>query len=403
MKYPLYNILCIAVAGMTVFSIASCDYADGVGNDSENGVYLETPGNKGVVSFTLESMGGTTTLTPRLANITNVPVDIQLSYDKQALEKYNREAGTAYEPLPETAFKLFNGEGQEFNGTATITVPSGDFSTRVGVSVGKLNPEEFPANRKYAIPLSITSASKYTTIPSQCSAILLLNRSIVTSVGKMTGGDGVRVQPVGMHNKPEWTLQLSAIYSSLNRSNLTTIYFNDAKGEFYTRIDATQGIQVKNGRDGADTWTQIPLQAGKWLNISFVHKDKKTTVYVNGKVQRVFENSTISFNENTHFTIGNTSYNNDYIREVRLWDKALTEAEIIDCLYLPMNPDTPHLISYLPFTKEASKEIDGYKYPIDLKVPDGSNIPKRTNPTKIIFIENVKFPADELVIVEADK
>lgn len=63
---------------------------------------------------------------------------------------------------------------------------------------------------------------------------------------------------------------MSAIYSSLTRSNLTTAYLsNGTGGEFYTRISSTAGIQVKNGRDGDDTWTQIPLQAGKWLIITY--------------------------------------------------------------------------------------------------------------------------------------
>lgn len=61
------------------------------------------------------------------------------------------------------------------------------------VKVGQLNSKDFPANKKYAIPLSITGASNYSLIPSQRSAILLLNRSILSSVAKVSGGEGIRI------------------------------------------------------------------------------------------------------------------------------------------------------------------------------------------------------------------
>ena len=348
-----YKYLFIAIGILCPF-FSACNYADGEGSGSENAVYMETPDNKGIANFTLEPDGGTTYLTPRLANISQSPVTIQVSYDKEALDKYNKANGASYEPLPPSAFKLADAEGNDLSGSEGIRVPAGDFSAKIMVKVGQLDSKDFPANKKYAIPLSITGASKYSLIPSQRSAVLLLNRSILSSVAKVSGGEGIRIKPAGMHTKAEWTIQMSAIYSSLTRSNLTTAYLsNGTGGEFYTRISSTAGIQVKNGRDGDDTWTQIPLQAGKWLHITYVHKDKKTTVYVNGKVQKVFENSAITFGENSMIIVGNSGYWNDYLREIRLWDKALTESEINDYLYLPMDPETPHLISYLPLSKEA--------------------------------------------------
>lgn len=129
------------------------------------------------------------------------------------------------------------------------------------VKVGQLNSKDFPANKKYAIPLSITGASNYSLIPSQRSAILLLNRSILSSVAKVSGGEGIRIKPVGMHTKAEWTIQMSAIYSSLTRSNLTTAYLsNGTGGEFYTRISSTAGIQVKTDATGTTHGLKYPCK-----------------------------------------------------------------------------------------------------------------------------------------------
>lgn len=72
--------------------------------------------------------------------------------------------------------------------------------------------------------------------------------------------------------------------------------------------------------------------------------------------------------------------------------QALTESEINDYLYLPMDPATPHLISYLPLSKEMETK--------DLKAPAGTE--NVTTNARIEYVENVKFPADELVIVNQE-
>ena len=97
-----YKYLFIAI-GILCPLFSACDYADGEGSGSENAVYMETPDNKGIVNFTLEPDGGTTYLTPRLANISQSPVTIQVGYDKEALDKYNKDNGASYEPLPPSA------------------------------------------------------------------------------------------------------------------------------------------------------------------------------------------------------------------------------------------------------------------------------------------------------------
>jgi hypothetical protein len=57
-----------------------------------------------------------------------------------------------------------------------------------------------------------------------------------------------------------------------------------------------------------------------------------------------------------------------------------------------MDPATPHLISYLPLSKEMETK--------DLKAPAGTE--NVTTKARIEYVENVKFPADELVIVNQE-
>lgn len=373
-----------------LFSIffTGCNYVDGEGNSSDNAVYMGVTDNQQIISFPIETTGGVFTLNPRLANITDTPVKMRIEHDPSVVENYNKINGTRYVALPASEFKLLDVNNHESVGGIDLQVNAGNFDTQMQVKIGKLDNELYPTNRKYAISLSITTASAYKLIPSQKSVILVLNRPLVTSVAKLSKG-GINVKPAKVYSNPEWTIQMSALYSNLTRGNLTTAYIAGWAGsEFYTRISAKAGIQVKNGRDGDDTWTQIPLQANKWLHIAFVHKDRTIIAYVNGKVQKVFQTGDIWLNEKSSFQIGNDGYSNDYVREFRFWSKALTEAEINDNLYLPLDPETPNLEVYLPLT-----EKDGTR---DLKAPENLSNVKVT--ATIEWIKNVKFPAEGLVI-----
>lgn len=387
MKYIYTNCLAI-LAGLFCLLPVSCDYVDGEGDAPANAVYMETSGNKGVLPFTLEPEGGTISINPRLANITDREVTIKVTYDPSVLDAYNKINGTNYEPLPVSAFTMATEGVDKATGEIDTKVKKGDFAAQIEVKVGELNQEEFPNSQKYAIPLSITDASAYSLIPSQRTVLLVLNRPLITSVARISGY--IQYKPVKLYSKPEWTIQMSAVYSSLTRSNLTTAFISNWAGsEFYTRINSTQGIQVKNGRDGDDTWTQIPLRPHTWLHIAYVHKDNTVTVYVNGKVQKVFPTGAIWMTEKSLIQVGNDGYKDDHLRELRFWSKALTEAEINDNLYLPLSPDTPHLEAYLPLTKEAGTK--------DLVAPD--EVQNVTVTGTITWIENVKFPAEDLVIV----
>lgn len=389
MMKHIYSKYWIALISLSCLLLTGCDYADGEGEDSPNAVYMETPDNKGVLPFVLEPEGGTISITPRLANITGQNVKIRLEYDTSVLDNYNKVNATSYTALPASAFKLI-GEGQEEKtGSLEVEVAKGDFATQALVKVGKLDEEEFPNSEKYVIPLSITSASAYTLIPSQRSVLLILNRPLITSVALVSGY--LKFKPVNVWSQPEWTIQMSALYSSLTRTNQTTASISNWAGsEFYTRINATTGIQVKNGRDGDDTWTQVLLSPHKWLHISYVHKDNTVTVYVNGRVHKVFPTGAIWMTDESWIQVGNDGYNNDYLRELRFWSKALSESEINDMLYTPVSPDTPHLEAYLPLTKEVGTK--------DVVAPEGTDNVVATG--KFEYVENVKFPSDDLVIVD---
>ena len=179
------------------------------------------------------------------------------------------------------------------------------------------------------------------------------------------------------------------------RPNLPVLYFggNQTAGEFYTRI-IKGSIQVKNGRDGEDSWTKESdlLVQDKWLQISFVYKSKIMDVYVNGQLLHTFSLGVIGLSKGARLRIGNAGLKNDYVRELRFWSKALTPTEINDYLYLPVNPEMPNLEMYVPFDKEHGAKDISLNAAISGFDENGS----------MTFIDNVKFPSETLIIEELE-
>lgn len=378
------------LATFIAIMLAACSKNDEPGN----AVYMETPNNSGVISMVVNNEnGGSTTITPRLAQIAEETVTVTVALDEKTLNDYNSKNNLNLEPINADDFVFITKDGKESTGQASATIKKGEFQTGIEVRMKSVNEDKYPFSKRFAIPVIITSTSKHKVLSSPKTTIIRINRKLKTSVGLMGGGN-IKMLPKTIIKEPmtEWTFQMSMIYSTLTRGNLTTAYIsNHGGGEFYTRINQTTGIQIKNGRDGDDTWTQKSLSPNVWLHISYVYREGSISVYVNGELQKTFETTPIYINNNADsgWIIGNEGYRNDYIREVRFWDRALTEAEIIDKLYLPQDPQASGLLMYLPFTVESELEDLTEKW----------NVTKGET-TTISYVENVIFPSDKLEIEE---
>lgn len=388
-----YIFLLIAIISISY----ACKKKDFLDNKPDNAVYMGNVNSSDVLDITVsDDKGGLAVVTPRLANISEKPVTIVIGVDKATLDKYNEKNNLDLEPMNAEDFAFIDSDGKVSHGEATVTIQPGEFEASVQVKIDSINVKKYPYSKRLAIPILIKNVSNFKLLSQPQWTLVKLNRQLRTSIGEinsLTGGISVKPKTPYAAPMKEWTFQMSMIYRDLTRGNLTTAYISSSGGgEFYTRINASQGIQIKNGRDGDDTWTQKKLATNVWLHIAYVYKERSLSVYVNGELQKTFETTEmyLANSPESGWTIGNDNYkNNDYIREVRFWNKALSQAEIMDKLYLPQDPNTPGLLMYMPFTKEAGvTELTG-KWNVSI------------NPaSKISFIDNVLFPATKLEIAE---
>ena len=93
-----------------------------------------------------------------------------------------------------------------------------------------------------------------------------------------------------------------------------------------------------------------------------------------------------------------------------MWNRVLTDAEIAEGLYLPVDPDTKGLVAYLPITKkDGFKDMSKYDNTTIYRkgtssdnrgIQDGDSyvkdIDEATFTPIVEWKENVKFPAETL-------
>ena len=107
---------------LSVCALTACDLANGEGAGSGNAVYMGNANSSGVVSMVVsDAKGGSTFVTPRLANLTEEPVEVTVALDKEALAAYNQSAGLAMEAVDAEDFILV-ANGKEYKGSAKAEV-----------------------------------------------------------------------------------------------------------------------------------------------------------------------------------------------------------------------------------------------------------------------------------------
>lgn len=369
------------------------------------------------VSFAKSTESGSTKFEIRMSNLRERNETITIAAT-DFFPEYNEKNTTNYKMLPVSEYELYeegNTVNKSTNGSLNITLKPGQTAVQVGVKVRPLNDDTFPLGIKYAIPLRIVSASL--PILSNKDVVISLSRPFKTSVAKIKQGYGLGVKVAdNIQGNDEFTVQGMFLFEEFHSYNNTNVNMSLFQGEMlpYTRIDAGK-IQVKNGGgDSPDDWAESKdIAVGKWVQITFTYKDSFLKLYINGKLIKTYQRPSLKVSPGMRINIENTqtSYSaNRYFREFRLWNRVLTDAEIADGIYLPVDPDSKGLVVYLPITKkDGFKDMSKYNNTTIYRkgtssdnkgIQDGpsyvSDIDEATFTPTVEWKENVKFPSEIL-------
>ena len=389
------------------------DNSNSLGNLSA--VYMND--NNVNVSFAKSTESGSTKFEIRMSNLRDRNETITIAAT-DFFPEYNEKNTSNYKMLPVSEYELYeegNTTNKSTNGSLNITLKAGQTAVQVGVKVRPLNDDTFPLGIKYAIPLRIVSASL--PILSNKDVVVSLSRPFKTSVAKIKQGYGLGVKVAdNIQGNDEFTVQGMFLFEEFHSYNNTNVNMSLFQGEMlpYTRIDAGK-IQVKNGGgDSPDDWAESKdIAVGKWVQITFTYKDSFLKLYINGKLIKTYQRPSLKVSPGMRINIENTqtSYSaNRYFREFRLWNRVLTDAEIVDGLYLPVDPTSKGLVAYLPITKkDGFKDMSKYNNTTIYRkgtsygntgIQDGDSyvkdIDEATFTPTVEWKENVKFPSEIL-------
>ncbi len=410
----------IKLASVALFlGLTACQ--EKLDNDNNNSlgnlsaVYMND--NNVNVSFAKSTESGSTKFEIRMSNLRDRNETITIAAT-DFFPEYNEKNTTNYKMLPASEYELYeegNTANKSTNGSLNITLKPGQTAVQVGVKVRPLNENNFPMGVKYAIPLRIVSASL--PILSNKDVVVSLSRPFKTSVAKIKQGYALGVKVAdNIQGSDEFTIQGMFLFEEFHSYNNTNVNMSLFQGEMlpYTRIDAGK-IQVKNGGgDSPDDWAETSdIAIKKWVQITFTYKDSFLKLYINGKLVKTYQRPSLKVSPGMRINIENTqtSYSaNRYFREFRLWNRVLTDAEIADGLYLPVDPDSKGLVVYLPITKkDGFKDMSNYNNTTIYRkgtsygntgIQDGDSyvkdIDEATFTPTVEWKENVKFPAETL-------
>ena len=370
----IFQFLGIASIACLTWSCANVDY-DEVGNEDKlpNAIYIDGADVAPISKLTVDAAGGKASFTARAANRLSSNATLKFAVDEQELTKYNEANGTHYKLLPAKYYSL---------STENLTIDKANISNgTIDVNVKPLG-DDLDASTKYAIPVKIASVDGAKLLGSSSVKIFAIDRVLYTTALRQKNfylKTGFPTPYTGLH---EWTMSY-AIKLDRNKDNQAVL-----SPDFYSRVTADGALQMKVGEtDDPKAFAKTKLQPGKWYYIAWVYKNQHVRCYINGVLDNEFDVPKVET-----FTKLNMSWGafEGYVREIRLYDKALTAFQIADNLYIE-TPDNPDLLFYAPLDKKTGiKDVSKKQNTIKVYVPgsgDGTEYDQ-----SLITWSNEKFP-----------
>lgn len=346
-------ILALAVGSLTTACQSEYDII-------ENGVYLTDAQSAQAKRVTIDDTGATTRLSSRLGAPAESDVTVSYGFNAAALQAYNVKNGVDYQLLPEKYYSFSE---------AQATIKAGEVSSAPVDLIIKPFDEGVDATKKYAIPVSIVSASGADVLQASSSLMILIDQVIVTTVPYLNRGNNISItldEPlVGLN---AWTVEWNLCMDAYNRDNVTQWSLNglDGKAAVYTRFgDVTcdpNQFQAKVGAAKPQSITRFT--AKKWYHLAFTYDGANLRLYVDGKLDftyphsspgEVFAFKTISFGNGvkTQYTL------NGKVSELRVWSVARSQSEIESNMYV-VSPDSPGLEVYWKCNEGSGTVIKDY-------------------------------------------
>lgn len=316
-----------------------------------------------------------------LASKTDKIVEVNLSIgDKTLLDDYNKKNGTTYILLPADMYELSN---------KVIFEPR---FTSVALPI-KLKDIKYSTDGTYALPIKVAGGNA-DVIGGQDHALLVLEQRLRTKSLRFNAiGFSVVTFPDDF-SVNQWTFEFT-INRTYNVNNVAVVGSirpdgADMLSEIYTRfgdvtINANQ-FQFKTANSqidvSSDVWVGTP---NTWHTISLVYDGKRNMIYADGRLVASREMREGAYRIKGFWIDGR----NKYFREMRFWNVARTEKQIVDNRWKMVNPDEDGLLVYYPMNGKRFDRENGLIVEDESKIWDWTKGEKHVDmPSRAIFDNN---------------
>lgn len=331
----------------------------------------------------------TTEIKVRLANPVNEDTYYQVSLDASVIDSYNKVNKVDYELLPSSAMEMSytNGATTQNGSSFKVLIRKGEQVSEGNLTFNIKALKDAQGNKlsganNYAIAVRLQPLDgNIIAQRNKNTALFLLNRSFKTKVARLRHrafhaiyGENTGKQESGKTYAKDvklnaWTMQYSIapvnattnaglMYPNGRMSSDSALY-NVLYGGGFTIMNSGLKLGFNTAKGANFKFKEVSGEptADKWYHVAVVYDEPNGSpylkVYVNGEL--MFDSAApAKINDFPILCFGNGLLD-AYIREMRLWSKALTQGQVVSTQNF-VKPDSDGLELYVPYNEEPWEE-----------------------------------------------
>ncbi|MDE5493481.1 DUF1735 and LamG domain-containing protein [Elizabethkingia meningoseptica] len=348
MKNLIYNITIVALI------LLLCKCTNEEPNVSENAIYFEGNLGRDFIDANIEQTETSIPISVRSAKPINNPVNVSVQVNNTAMELYNKKNSTEYAVLPQSYY-IFQ--------DTQLKIEKGKYISNPGILKIK-DLTGLPANRKYAIPVTITNVSGEAPLLEASKTLYILIKRTITSQAASLNNNYFTVDfsknNEGLNAMKTATYETRVFINSFQNNSPFISSIMGVEENFLLRFgDVTlQPSQLQVAGGNSTTAVGTPFSTGIWYHIAAVYDGNQLKIYVNGELSATKDAvRTIDLTNMWAggFHIGYSAGGrllDGAISEARIWSRPLSRNEIINGM-CGVDPKNNGLISYWKFNESA--------------------------------------------------
>lgn len=349
---------------MLLLGVSSCN---DMGYDViNNAIYISEANGNMLQKVMVDEKGGKASVSVRTNQKASQDIVAQIDLDAALLDEYNKKMGTNYVILPSEYYELSDQKATIAAGTAS--------ANSIGIQIKPLPEEIISSGKKYAIPLAIKDVTESMMVLGSGKGIIYaLDQVIVTFAPKLNRNNQIQYYFQQNPIYDMWSIEMMVNMSNLgngtpgNHANQCIFSATTPPdAERYTGIYIRFGdamipgnkLQVKLCGNVAYE-SNVTFNTNEWYHLAFVYDGAKFRVYVDGILDKESDANygTFMLKKDGITTINPSYFGSDLkIREVRIWNKAITQTQIKDNMYT-VDPHSEGLQGYWKMNEGIGKSL----------------------------------------------